>query len=414
MSYSYTASERFLRYVQIDTQSDPYSESFPSTEKQKNLSKILVQELKEMGISEVEMDDNGYVYAKISSNSKKSNIDAIFFCAHVDTAPDCSGKDVKPIVHKNYQGETLVLPDDETQKFGPTEYPNLSKKIGHDIITASGLTLLGSDDKAGVAEIMDAAYQIINTPAITHGDIYLVFTPDEEVGRGTEKINLKKIPASYGYTLDGGELGSYENENFSANSFQINIKGVAAHPGYAKGKMEHASKIAGDILSQLPSKMLSPESTNKKEGFVHPNSVEGKLGHAKIEFIIRDFETKNLEKHQQFLIDLTHSVLKNYPNSSAEFEVKEQYRNMKDILDENPHISTNALEAMKRVGLKAEAGSIRGGTDGAMLSHKGLPCPNLFAGEQAIHSKHEWISIQDMEMAVRTIIEICLVAEEKA
>jgi tripeptide aminopeptidase len=414
MSYKYTVAERFLRYVQIDTQSDPVSESYPSTEKQKNLSTLLVKELKEIGIKDVELDEYGYVYARVPSNSAKKNIPAIFFCAHVDTAPDCSGKDVKPIVHKNYGGEVLTLPDDPNQRFGPEEYPNLKKKIGHDIITASGLTLLGSDDKSGVAEIMDAAYQLVNNPSIIHGDVYLLFTPDEEVGRGTDKINMDKLPAAFGYTLDGGEVGSFENENFSANSFHIKINGVAAHPGYAKGKMEHACKIASAIICKLPKDTLSPESTDKKAGFVHPNKIQGGLESAQIDFIIRDFKTANLSKHEQMLKDISHEVLNEFPNSSVIFESKKQYRNMKDILDENPHITEYALEALNRLGLSAQAGSIRGGTDGAMLSHKGLPCPNLFAGEQAIHSKHEWVSIQDMQLAVDTIVEICRITEERA
>lgn len=414
MAFNYTVADRFLRYVQIDTQSDPASESFPSTEKQKVLSSMLVSELKEMGISNAEMDEFGYVYASIASNSVKNGIPGIFFCAHVDTAPDCSGKDVKPIVHKHYSGGEIILPDDPNQKFSPADYPNLAKKIGHDIITASGLTLLGSDDKSGVAEIMDAAYQLVSNPDIKHGDVYLLFTPDEEVGKGTEKVNLNKLPAAFGYTLDGGELGAFENENFSANSFHIFIQGVAAHPGYAKGKMEHAIKIAAAIVDRLPKDTLCPESTEKKEGFVHPNKIQGGLENAQIDFIIRDFDTSKLEAHEQLLKNISNKVLEDYPNSSVRFESKVQYRNMKDILDENPHITEYALEALSRLGLPAKAGSIRGGTDGAMLSHKGLPCPNLFAGEQAIHSKHEWVSIQDMQKAVDTIIEICRITEEKA
>lgn len=414
MAFNYTVADRFLRYVRIDTQSDPASDSFPSTEKQKVLSALLVAELKTMGVPEVEMDVNGYVYARIPSNSSKTNIPTIFFCAHVDTAPDCSGKDVKPIIHRDYNGEEIILPDDPSQRFSPADYPNLLNKKGHDIITASGLTLLGSDDKSGVAEIMDAAYQLVHNKDIKHGDVYLLFTPDEEVGRGTEKINMDKLPAVFGYTLDGGDVGSFENENFSANSFQIKIQGVAAHPGYAKGKMEHACKIAAAIISKLPKNALSPESTEKKEGFVHPNKIQGGLESAQIDFIIRDFDTAMLEKHEQLLKDISNKVINDYPNSSVRFESKNQYRNMKDILDKNSHITEYALEAMNRLGLNAEAGSIRGGTDGAMLSHKGLPCPNLFAGEQAIHSKHEWVSIQDMQLAVDTIVEICRITEEKA
>lgn len=412
MKYKHTASERFLRYVQIDTQSDPQSDSFPTTEKQKNLSRILVDELKAMGITNAHMDEFGYVYASIASNTTKS-VPAIAFCAHVDTSPDCSGKDVKPIMHKNYQGQDLVLPDDTTQVIRCADYPYLNQLLGHDIITASGLTLLGSDDKAGVAEIMDAANYLMCHPEVKHGQVALVFTPDEEVGKGTAKIDLEKIGARYGYTLDGGEAGVLEDETFSADAVTISIHGIIAHPGYAKGKLVNALKIAGELLAMLPKDILSPETTSGREGFIHPVRVEGVAEQCTIQFIIRDFETAKLSEKEQLLKNLAEQVVLKYPGSGFSFSITEQYRNMKDVLDKEPHVVQYAEEAITRVGLVCRREHIRGGTDGSKLSFMGLPCPNIFAGEQAIHSKHEFISVQDMNKAVDTIIELVKIWEER-
>lgn len=410
---NHTVLERFLKYVQIDTQSDPESDTYPTTEKQKNLSKALVAELHEMGITNAETDEFGYVYASIDSNVDKA-VPSICFCSHVDTAPDCSGTNVKPILHKNYQGQAIVLPDDETQVLNIERYPYLKDKIGTDIITASGLTLLGSDDKSGVAIIMDMAYQLLNNPSIKHGPIKLLFTTDEEVGKGTDNVNYEKLGADFAYTLDGGKPGELNIENFSANGFSIHIKGVSAHPGYAKGKMEHACKIAGEILAQLPKDKFAPEVADIHDGFVHPVKIEGGLEEAKIHFIIRDFSTAKLAEHEQMLKDISAEVLKNYPNSSAEFVSREQYRNMKEVLDKFPHTYEIATEAYKAVGLSPYMKSIRGGTDGARLSFEGLPCPNIFTGMQAIHSKHEWVSVADMELAVKTVLEICKIYAGRA
>ncbi len=411
--YKFTASERFLRYVQIDTQSDPQSITFPSSEKQKRLSEILVRELQEIGLKDAEMDQYGYVYATIPSNSKK-NTPAICFCAHVDTAPDCSGTNVKPIVHANYDGRDIVLPDDSSQVITTKDYPYLQKLIGHDIITASGLTLLGSDDKAGVAEIMDAANFIVQNPSILHGDIKILFTPDEEVGRGTEKVDLKKLDAAFGYTLDGGDAGSLEDETFSADGVKIIVHGVISHPGYAKNKMVNALKVAGEILDELPKDNLSPETTDGKRGFIHPVRVEGLAERAVLDFIIRDFVTPGLKEKEDFLKSCVETVMKRYPRASYEFHVTEQYRNMKEVLDLHPQVVDHAREAIKRAGLKLKMESIRGGTDGSRLSFMGLPCPNLFAGEQAIHSRHEFISIQDMNKAVEVIVRIAQIWEERS
>ena len=412
MNFNHTVAERFLRYVQIDTQADPTSKTTPSSEKQKNLSVLLVKELLEMGISDAEMDEHGYVYATIPANTDKPNVPTICFCSHVDTAPDASGTDVKPIIHRNYQGQDIVLPDDPSQVIRMEDYPYLKTQIGKDIITASGLTLLGSDDKSGVAEIMDAAYQLLHNPSVKHGKIRILFTPDEEIGRGVDKVNMEKLGADFGYTLDGGPVGDIENETFSADGATIKIQGVAAHPGYAKGKMENAIKIASDIVASLPKDHLTPETTEGKQGFIHPVKIEGGLENAQITFILRDFNNELLNEKAVILRGIMDEVMKNYPHSKAEMNVFQQYRNMKDVLDKNPHVTDNAIEAIKRAGLKPNLGSIRGGTDGSRLSFMGLPCPNLFAGEQGIHSRQEHVSIQDMEDAVRTIVHLCALWEE--
>jgi len=402
-----------MRYVQIDTQSDPLSQSQPTTEKQKDLSKLLVKELQAIGITDAHMDEHGYVYATIPVNTNKK-VPVICFCAHVDTAPDASGTGVKPILHKNYQGEDIVLPDDAAQVLKKADFPYLDRLIGHDIITASGTTLLGSDDKAGVAEIMDAANFWMTHPEVKHGTIRLLFTPDEEVGKGTIKVDLKKLGADYGYTLDGGEAGSLEDETFSADSVQLIIHGVITHPGYAKDKMVNALKIAGDVLASLPRAELSPETTHEKQGFIHPIRVDGIAEKATIDFIIRDFITDGLKKKEDFLLSVVEMVMDNYPKASFEFKVTEQYRNMKEVLDQHPQVVEYAKEAIAKAGLSLKMESIRGGTDGSRLSFMGLPCPNLFAGEQAIHSKLEFISVQDMNKAVETIIHIAEIWEEKS
>jgi tripeptide aminopeptidase len=406
--------DRFFRYVQIDTQSDPNSEAHPTTAKQKNLSSLLQQELISMGIADAEVDEFGYVYATIPSNSTKHNIPVICFCSHVDTAPDCSGTDVKPILHSNYSGEDIVLPDDKTQVLSVTESPYLNKQIGAEIITASGLTLLGADDKSGVAVIMQAAQTILSNPSIKHGEIKILFTPDEEVGKGTAKIDMQKLGAQFGYTLDGGEAGSLEDETFSADAATIVIHGVIAHPGYAKNTLVNAIKIAGDIVDALPKSEWSPETTEKREGFVHPVAINGIAEKASINFIVRDFTLEGLEKHHQRLKELSNEVISKYPGASLEYIAHEQYRNMKEILDQHPQVASYAEEAIKRAGLKVKKESIRGGTDGSRLSYMGLPCPNIFTGMQNIHSKLEWIGVNDMIKASETIVHLATIWEEKA
>jgi len=384
-----------------------------SREKQKDLSRVLADELKAMGIKDAHMDEWGYVYGTIASNTNK-NVPVICFCSHIDTAPDASGQNVKPLLHKNYQGRDIVLPDDNTQILRKAEIPYLEKLIGHDLITASGDTLLGADDKAGVAEIMDAANFFMQHTEVKHGTIKILFTPDEEVGKGTSKLDMKKLGAQFGYTLDGGEAGSLEDETFSADGVQLIIYGVITHPGHAKDKLVNALKIAGDVLASLPRAELSPETTEHKDGFIHPVRVDGIAEKTTIDFIIRDFITEGLKKKEDLLLSLIETVLKKYPGAKFEFNVKEQYRNMKEVLDQHPQVVAYAKEAIKRSGLQLKMESIRGGTDGSRLSFMGLPCANLFAGMQAIHSKKEFISVQDMNKAVETIVNLATIWEERS
>ena len=407
-------AERFIRYVQIDTQSDPTSAKHPTTEKQKDLSKLLQRELLGMGITNATTDEYGYVYATIPSNSTKGNMPAICFCSHVDTAPDCSGTNVKPIYHRYYDGNDIILPDDSSQVLTLANSPYLKQHINHGVITASGLTLLGADDKAGVSAIMEAALFFIQNPAVKHGDIKILFTPDEEVGQGTAKIDMQKLGASFGYTLDGGEAGSFEDETFSADGSTITINGVITHPGYAKNKLVNALKIASEILAALPTNEWSPETTEGREGFVHPVAVNGISEKATIQFIVRDFVTAELDNHHASLKKIAEDVIAKHIGATMEYSVQEQYRNMKDILVQYPQVVAYAKEAIERAGLTVTNDSIRGGTDGSRLSYMGMPCPNIFTGMQNIHSKLEWVGTKDMAKAAETIVHLSMIWEERS
>jgi len=405
---SLEVADRLLRYVQVDTQSDPYSTSFPSTEKQKNLSKILAAELQQMGIQDAAMDEHGYVMATIAATHQRK-VPVVCFCAHVDTAPDCSGTMVKPILHNNYNGAPIILPDDPTQIITTDAYPYLKNFIGKSIITASGKTLLGSDDKAGVAIIMEMANYIMKNKNIEHGTIKILFTPDEEVGRGTEHLDIKKLGADFGYTLDGGELASFEMETFSADSLVLHIQGVIAHPGAAKGVLQNAIKIAADIVAALPKNEWSPEHTEGRVGFIHPNHIEGGAEKARIEFLVRDFDTAMLKLHAERIYAIAQKVIAanaDYSKATVTMEVKEQYRNMREVIDQHPIIVEKALAAYKLVGLTPIVTPIRGGTDGSRMSFMGLPTPNIFTGMQAIHSKHEWVAVSDMEKSVELLVKL--------
>jgi tripeptide aminopeptidase len=412
-NYQFTVLEKFLRYVQIDTQSDPQSKTFPSTEKQKTLSRLLVQELQQMGVTDAHLDEHGYVYATIPANTSKP-VPVICYCAHVDTAPDCTGTGVKPVVHPNYDGGDIVLPDDTTQVISPVDHPYLLKKKGEDIVTASGTTLLGADDKAGVAVIMDMAQYLMTHPELEHGTIKILFTPDEEIGRGVDKVDMQKLGADFGYTLDGGERGSYEDETFSADGVTITFHGISAHPGYAKDKLVNAIKVAAYFVDQLPKDGWSPETTDDRYGFVHPVHMEGIAEKVTLQFIIRDFYTHKLAAYENSLRDELELALKKFPGAKADFVVKEQYRNMKEILDQHPQVSAYAKEAMQRAGIPVIEMSARGGTDGSRLSFMGLPCPNIFTGEMAFHGKHEYVSVQDMQKSVETIVHLAQLWAEKS
>ncbi len=409
---NFTCLERFLKYVQVDTQSDIDSMTHPSTEKQKDLGKILVEELQQIGIKDAHMDEFGYVYGTLESNTNK-NVPVICFCSHMDTSPETSGANVKPLVLKNYDGSDIILPGDTSQVLVPDEHPELKNQLGNDIVTSDGTTLLGADNKAGLAEIMDAVNFFVSNPDVKHGKIRILFTPDEEVGRGVDKVDMQKLGAEFGYTIDGETLGQVVDETFSADSATITIHGVITHPGFAKDKMENSLKIAGEILAKLP-KELSPENTSGREGFIHPVSVNGGVEKAVIKFIIRDFEDEGLTKLENTLENITKKVLSAYKNSRYEFQAQESYRNMKKMLDKYPHVTEYAIEAVRRAGIEPKLDIIRGGTDGSRLSFMGLPCPNIFAGEHAIHSKREWVSVQDMQKAVETIINLAVIWEEKS
>lgn len=408
-NYHSTLAERFMRYVQIDTEADPNSETQPSSMKQKDLSKLLVEELINMGITDAILDEHGYVYATIPANIS-DNKPVICFCSHVDTAPDCSGKDVKPILHKNYTGADIILPDDSSVVISTLNHPYLHERIGDDIITASGKTLLGADDKAGVTIIMDMAHHLMKNPQIPHGKIRILFTPDEEIGRGVNKIDMQQLAADFGYTLDGGERGHLEGESFSADACTVTFHGISAHPGYAKNKMVNAQKVAAYFMTLLPSDSWCPEVTEGHEGFVHPVHMEGGLETAKVQFIVRDFVSARLAEYGQRLTSLAQQAIAQFPGATYEISVQEQYRNMKEVLDEQPHVMAIAKEAYIKSGLTPEIKSIRGGTDGSRLSFMGLPCPNIFTGEMGIHSKQEYVSVQDMEKAVEVCLNILLIA----
>ncbi len=413
-NYQSKVEERLIRYAKIDTQSDLHSTTYPSTEKQKNLGKVLVTELINIGLSDAEMDEHGIIYATLPANTER-DVPVLCFCSHMDTSMDSPGNDVKPIVHRNYQGQPLTLPDDTNQVIDPAHHPELGKKIGHDVITASGKTLLGADNKAGIAAIMDAMEYLVQNPEVKHGAIRILFTCDEEIGRGTAKVDLEKLGADYGYTIDGEMAGSMENETFSADMITVTFHGVSAHTGYAKGHMVNAVKVAAEFIDFLPKTELAPEVTEAKEPFVHPLEITGHPEKSKVIFLLRAFETAYLNDEAELLERLAKRACEQWPGSSFEIERVEQYRNMKDILDEHPQVVENALEAIKRAGYDQPVlRSIRGGTDGSKLSTMGLPCPNIFAGEHAFHSKHEWCTVQDMESSTRTIVHICQIFEERA
>jgi tripeptide aminopeptidase len=409
-----TVLDRFLRYVQYDTQSDERSTTYPSTEKQLVLLRDLAGELREMGLADVAMDQYGYVTATIPATTDKPGIPAIGFIAHVDTSPEMSGAGVKPIVHRAYDGRDLRLPDDPDAVLGASNIPELADHIGHDIVTASGTTLLGADDKAGVAAIMTAAEHLAAHPEVPHGVVRIAFTPDEEIGRGTKHFDVAAFGAACAYTLDGGPRGEIEFESFSADAMTLTFHGFNTHPGYAKGRMVNAIKVAAAFIAALPPDSLSPETTGEYDGFVHPYVLQASVDKTSVKVIVRDFVTAGLKDKEALLTGIAERAAAQFPGARVEIAVEEQYRNMREILDRHPDVVERAREAIRRAGLEPHSKPIRGGTDGSRLSFMGLPTPNLFAGEHNFHSRLEWVAVQDMEKAVEVIVQLAAVWAERS
>jgi tripeptide aminopeptidase len=412
--YLTSCVERFLKYVTTDTRSAEGSETYPSTAGQWDLLRLLVDELRALGIDDVELDPHGYVFATVPGTTSKSDVPIVGFIAHVDTSPEMSGAEVKPIVHEGYDGRDLVLPDDTTAVIRLADNPHLEEQLGNDIITASGNTLLGADNKAGVAEIMGAAEYLMAHPEIPHGPVRIGFTPDEEIGQGTRYFDVARFGAYCAYTMDGETLGQLETETFSADALTARFIGFNTHPGFAKGRMVNAIKVAADFLNRLPKDRLAPEVTDGYEGFVHPYTMDAGVETTSIRFVLRDFRTSALADQQALLKRLAEETVADHPGARVELEVEEQYRNMKEVLDRHPDVVENAKDAIRRTGLELRQAQIRGGTDGSRLSFMGLPTPNIFAGEHNFHSRYEWVSTQDMHKAVEVIIELSRIWEERA
>jgi tripeptide aminopeptidase len=412
--YPSSCVERFLEYVTFDTQSAEDSASFPSTSKQLDLLRRLVADLRAIGLDDAAIDDHGYVFATIPATSVKRGVPVIGFIAHVDTSPEVSGAGVRPIVHRDYRGQDLVLPDDPSVVLRPADHPELRAQVGHDIITASGTTLLGADNKAGVAEIVGAAEYLMAHPEIPHGAVRIGFTPDEEVGNGAKFFDVARFGAACAYTVDGESLGELQVETFSADSMVVEFRGFNTHPGFARGRMISALKVAADFVGRLPAQGLSPETTAGYEGYVHPHALDAAVERATVKLLIRDFATAGLVEKERLVERLAREAAAAQPGCEVQVRVNESYRNMKEVLDRHPQVVERAEEAIRRAGLTPRVVPIRGGTDGSRLSFMGLPTPNLFAGEHAFHSRTEWVSTHDMHKAVEVIVELCRVWEERA
>jgi tripeptide aminopeptidase len=406
--------ERFLRYVRYDTQSREGAETYPSTPGQLVLLRDLLSELQALGLSDATIDTHGYVTATIPPTTTTPDVPTIGFIAHVDTSPEMSGADVRPIVHRGVDGGEIVLPDDPDAVLRVSDSPYLGECLGHDIVTASGLTLLGADNKSGVAEIMTAAEYLLAHPEIPHGAIRIAFTPDEEVGNGTKYFDVPAFGAHCAYTMDGGARGELEFESFSADAISITFRGFNTHPGFAKGRMVNAIKLAAAFITRLPPDRLSPETTEALEGFVHPYVLQAGVDRTTVKLLVRDFVTAGLREKEAWLESLARDVVAGVPGASVESRVEESYRNMREVLDHHPRVVDCARDAIRRTGLQVRERAIRGGTDGSRLSFMGLPTPNVFAGEQNFHSRLEWVSVQDMEKAVDVIVALAQVWEERA
>jgi tripeptide aminopeptidase len=398
--------ERFLRYVRYDTQSNEQSKTYPSTDKQLVLLRDLAAELREIGLRDAVLDDYGYVMATVPPTTTR-DVPPIGFIAHVDTSPEMSGAGVNPIVHRAYDGRDLALPDDPFAVLRLADNPALAEQMGHDIVTASGTTLLGADDKAGVAEIVTAAAYLVAHPDIEHGPVRVAFTPDEEVGRGTQHFDVARFGAVCAYTMDGSDRGEIELESFSADAMTVTFHGFNTHPGYAKGRMVNAIKAAAAFIDRLPRDTMNPETTDGYDGFVHPYVVNASVDKTSVKLIVRDFVTSRLREKEALLEELAREAAAIYPGARVELALEEQYRNMREVLERHPAIVEHARGAIRDAGLEPRSRPIRGGTDGSRLSFMGLPTPNLFAGEHNFHSRLEWVSVQDMEKAVEVIVNLC-------
>jgi tripeptide aminopeptidase len=406
------AAERFLRYVRVDTQSAEDSDTYPSTAKQLDLLRVLVDELKELGLDDAELDEHGYVMATLPA-TVGGDVPTIGFLAHVDTSPSVSGANVQP-QRIRYEGGKLALPADPSQVLDPAEAPELAAHVGHDLITTDGTTLLGADDKAGIAEIMAAAAYLVAHPEIPHGTLRIAFNPDEEIGAGTTYFDLDRFGAVAAYTLDGSTAGELQEETFSGAAVKMRIKGRSIHPGWAKDAMVNAVKLAAEVLARLPKDGLSPETTSGREGYVHPQWISGEDAEVELRFIVRDFENDLLDRHVQLLREIAAEVEALDPRASVDVQSSISYRNMRDELTKRPEIVAAAEEAIRRVGLEPRKTAIRGGTDGSMLTEKGLPTPNIFTGGQQAHSEREWICVEDMGLAAATVVELAKVWAERA
>ena len=404
-SYYHALLDRFTRYVKIDTQSDPESTSYPSTAKQLDLLRLLRDECSAMGLQNVELDPYGYVTATLPANTSGA-IKTIGFIAHVDTSPEVSGANVKPILHKNYQGQDIVLPDRNDIIIKFADNPELAEQIGNDIVTASGTTLLGADNKSGVAAIMTAAQYLLEHPEIKHGDIRIAFTPDEEIGGGTTYFDIKKFNAYCAYTVDSSTRGMLDTETFSADAMTLTFEGINTHPGHAYGQMINAIKLVSEFIDRLPKDTLSPETTRDREGFVHPIDVKAGVDSAAVQFILRDFDADKLTEKKDLLLSLAQATVDAHPGAAFTYEHKVQYRNMSSVLDQFPDVTSHAERAIREAGLEVRKMAVRGGTDGSQLSLNGLPTPNIFAGEQNYHSRYEWVSVQDMLKSAEVIVRL--------
>jgi tripeptide aminopeptidase len=394
--------ERFLRYVRIDTQAEEGASTYPSTAKQLDLSRLLADELRGLGLVDVELTEHGYVLGTLPGTPGAPVIGLI---AHVDTTPETPGGGVAPIVHEDYAGGAIVLPGDPSQVLDPTEEPALAERVGHDIVTSDGTTLLGADDKAGVAEIVSAVAYLRNTSE-SRATVRVAFTVDEEVGRGTDHFDIEAFGAEAAYTLDGSGIGELEIETFSARQVRVTIRGRGAHPGTAKGKLVNAVKLAADFVASLPQGSLSPETTEGREGFVHPSRVSASVEDAVVILIVRDHDDELLDQHTELVRRLAAAIEEREPRARVQVEVQETYRNMRSAIDQHPRVVAAAEEAIRRAGLEPVRSLIRGGTDGARLSEMGLPTPNIFTGGQNYHSLREWASVQDMAAAAATVVEL--------